>query len=129
MSGIRNLTGICHDLRMKLIYRIKYEASKCRHSPKWAEYLEQERAVLQEIISGNEAGCDISRTDIEKRQNNILLREGGQRHERKVFKSGRYHGNSWNFQVSSIQAYAGTERRNGKERLYCNSWKSKQKVL
>ena len=81
MSGIRNLTGICHDLRMKFIYRIKCEASECRHSPKWTEYLEQERAVLQEIISGNEAGCDISRTDIGKRQNNILLREGGERHE------------------------------------------------
>ena len=53
MSGIRNLTGICHDLRMKLIYRIKCEASECRHSLKWTEYLEQERAVLQEIISGN----------------------------------------------------------------------------
>lgn len=34
MSGIRNLTGICHDLRMKVIYRIKCEASECRHSPK-----------------------------------------------------------------------------------------------
>lgn len=27
MSGIRNLTGICHDLRMKFIYRIKCEAN------------------------------------------------------------------------------------------------------
>ena len=81
MSGIRNLTGICHDFRMKFIYRIKCEASECRHSPKWTEYLEQERAVLQEIISGNEAGCDISRTDTGKRQNNILLRKGGERHE------------------------------------------------
>jgi len=81
MSGIRNLTGICHDLRMKFIYRIKCEASECRHSHKWTEYLEQERAVLQEIISGNEAGCDISRTDTGKRQNNILLRKGGERHE------------------------------------------------
>ena len=51
----------------------------------------------------------------ENAKTNILLRESGERHERKVFKSGRYHGNSWNFQVSSIQAYAGTERRNGKE--------------
>ena len=50
-----------------------------------------------------------------------FLRKGGERYERKVFKSGRYHGNSWDFQVSSLQAYAGTERRNGKERLYCNS--------
>ena len=72
MSGIRNLTGICHDLRMKVIYRIRCEASECRHSPKWTEYLEQERAVLQEIISGKEAGCDISRTDMEKRQNKYL---------------------------------------------------------
>ena len=62
MSDTRNLTGTCHDLRMKFIYRIKSEASECRHSPKWTEYLEQERAVLQENISGNEAGCDISRT-------------------------------------------------------------------
>ena len=103
MSGIRNLTGICHDLRVKFIYRIKCEASECRHSPpKWTEYLEQERAVLQENISGNEAGCDISRTGMEKHQNNILLRKGGERHERKVFKSGRYYGNSWDFKISSI---------------------------
>lgn len=72
MSDIRNLTGTCHDLRMKFIYRIKREASECRHSPKWTEYLEQERAVLQEIISGKEAGCDISRTGMEKRQNKYL---------------------------------------------------------
>ena len=72
MSGTRNLTGICHDLRMKVIYRIKCEASECRHSPKWTEYLEQERAVLQEIISGKEAGCDISRIGMEKRQNKYL---------------------------------------------------------
>ena len=69
MSGIRNLTGICHDICVKFIYRIKCEASECRHSPKWTEYLEQERAVLYEIISGKEAGCDISRTYMEKRQN------------------------------------------------------------
>ena len=50
MSGIRNLTGICQDLRKKFIYRIKCEASECRHSPKRTEYLEQERAVLQENI-------------------------------------------------------------------------------
>ena len=43
-------------------YRVKCEASECRHFPKWTEYLEQERAVLQENISCNEAGCDISRT-------------------------------------------------------------------
>lgn len=72
MSDIRNLTGTCHDLRMKFIYRIKREASECRHSPKWTEYLEQERAVLQEIISGKEAGSDISRTGMEKRQNKYL---------------------------------------------------------
>lgn len=72
MSGIRNLTGICYDLRMKFIYRIKCEASECRHSPKRTEYLEQERAVLQEIISGKEAGCDISRTGMEKRQNKFI---------------------------------------------------------
>ena len=72
MSDIRNLTGTCHDLRMKFIYRIKREASECRHSPKRTEYLEQERAVLQEIISGKEAGCDISRTGMEKRQNKYL---------------------------------------------------------
>ena len=48
MSDIRNLTGTCHDLRMKFIYRVKCEASECRHFPKWTEYLEQERAVLQE---------------------------------------------------------------------------------
>lgn len=69
MSGIRNLTDICHGLCMKFIYRIKREASECRYSLKWTEYLEQERAVLQEIISGKEAGCDISRTGMEKRQN------------------------------------------------------------
>ena len=72
MSGIRNLTGICHDLRMKVIYRIICEASEGRHSPKWTEYLEQERAVLQEISLGMEAGCDISRTGMEKRQNKYL---------------------------------------------------------
>ncbi len=74
MSGIRNLTGICHDLCMKFIYRIKCEVSECRHSPKWTEYLEQERAVLQEIISGNETGCDISRTDTGKRQNKHFIK-------------------------------------------------------
>ena len=72
MSDIRNLTGTCHDLRKKFIYRIKCEASECRHSPKRTEYLEQERAVLQEIISGKEAGSDISRTGMEKRQNKYL---------------------------------------------------------
>lgn len=72
MSGIRNLTGICHDICVKFIYRIKCEASECRHSPKWTEYLEQERAVLQENISGNEAGYDISRTGMEKRQNKFI---------------------------------------------------------
>ena len=35
-------------------------------------FLEQERAVLQEIISGKEAGCDISRTGMEKRQNKFI---------------------------------------------------------
>ena len=40
--------------------------------PKRTEYLEQERAVLQEIISGKEAGCDISRIGMEKRQNKYL---------------------------------------------------------
>ena len=49
-----------------------YESSECRHSPKRTEYLEQERAVLQEIISGKEAGCDISRTGMEKRQNKFI---------------------------------------------------------
>ena len=49
-----------------------YESSECRHSPKRTEYLEQERAVLQEIISGKEAGSDISRTGMEKRQNKYL---------------------------------------------------------
>ena len=71
ISGIRNLTGICHDLRMKFIYRIKCEASECRHSPKWTEYLEQERAVLQENISGNEAGCNISRTGMGNAKTNF----------------------------------------------------------
>lgn len=71
MSNIRNLTGTCHDLRMKFIYRIKREASECRHSPKWTEYLEQERAVLQENISGNEAGCNISRTGMGNAKTNF----------------------------------------------------------
>lgn len=64
MSGIRNLTGICHD-----IHRNRANVDT---PPKRTEYLEQERAVLQEIISGKEAGCDISRTGMEKRQNKYL---------------------------------------------------------
>ena len=62
MSGIRNLTGICQDIH-------RNRANVDTPPPKRTEYLEQERAVLQEIISGKEAGCDISRTGMEKRQN------------------------------------------------------------
>ncbi len=106
------------------------ESSECRHSSKWIEYFEQERVVLQEIISGNEAGCDISRTGMEKRQNNILLRKGGERHERKVFRSSgdvmRILG------ISRSAAYKLMRQINSeleKEGLYCNPWKSKQKVF
>ena len=49
MSGIRNLTGICHDLRMKLIYRIKCEANECRHSPKSELVEHEEKEPVDEV--------------------------------------------------------------------------------
>ena len=86
MSGIRNLTGICHDLRMKFIYRIKCEASECRHSSKWIEYFEQERVVLQEIISGNEAGCDITKMVWGKKKKKPFYKGGVEKEKKKIFK-------------------------------------------
>ena len=49
MSGIRNLTGICHDLRMKLIYRIKCEANECRHSPQSELVEHEEKEPVDEV--------------------------------------------------------------------------------
>lgn len=96
MSGTRNLTGICQDIHRNRA-NVDTPTSGPSTSSRSGRYYRRLSQVRRLVVTSAELVWRNAKTNF-----NGKVVKG---HERKVFRSRRCDADSWDFKISSIQAY------------------------